>query len=96
MIGEVTAIMAAVFWSIAAILYKKGLHNIEALPAVLIRTVFAMVFMFLLNMLLHSSDYTIPLMAFLSLHWAGYSSCSWGDIFIFVAWNMHRSPGSFL
>jgi len=71
MIGEVAAIMAAVFWSIAAVLYKRGLQNVEALPAVLIRTVFAMVFMFLLNTVLHSSDYTIPLMAFLFLSLGG-------------------------
>ncbi|MBE0523705.1 MAG: DMT family transporter [Methanosarcinales archaeon] len=71
MIGEVAAIMAAVFWSIAAILYKKGLQDVEALPAVLIRTFFAMVFMFLVNTLLHSSDYAIPLMAFLFLSLGG-------------------------
>lgn len=71
MIGEVAAIMAALFWSIAAVLYKKGLQNVEALPAVFIRTAFAMVFMFLLNMLLHSSDYTIPITAFLFLSLGG-------------------------
>jgi uncharacterized membrane protein len=71
MIGEVATIMAALFWSIAAILYKKGLQDVDALPAVLIRTIFAMVFMFSLNLLLHSADYTIPLIAFLFLSLGG-------------------------
>jgi DME family drug/metabolite transporter len=70
-IGEIAAIMAAVFWSIAAVLYKVGLKKVEILPALLMRTSFAMVFMFMLNTLLQSSDYTIPLLAFLFLSLGG-------------------------
>lgn len=69
--GELSALMAAVFWSIAAVLYKIGLREVRALPAVLVRTSAAMAFMLLLNTLLHSSDFTIPLAAFLFLTLGG-------------------------
>ncbi|MCL7476174.1 MAG: DMT family transporter [Methanosarcinales archaeon] len=70
-IGEITAILAAVFWSIAAIMYKIGLRDVKAMPAILVRTTFAMVFMFLLNTLLHTSDYSMPLIAFFFLSLGG-------------------------
>ncbi|MCK4937209.1 MAG: DMT family transporter [Methanosarcinales archaeon] len=70
-IGEISAIMAALFWSIAAVLYKIGLKDMKPIPALMVRTTAAMGFMFILNILLHSFDLTIPLMAFLFLSMGG-------------------------
>ncbi len=70
-IGEVSAIMAALFWSIAAVLYKIGLKDMKPFPAIMVRTTAALGFMFILNILLHSYDLTIPLMAFLFLSLGG-------------------------
>ncbi|MDF1556972.1 MAG: DMT family transporter [ANME-2 cluster archaeon] len=70
-IGEISALMAALFWSIAAVLYKMGLKDMKPFPAVMVRTTAAMGFMFMLNIVLHRYDLTIPLMAFLFLSLGG-------------------------
>jgi len=70
-IGEISAILAALFWSIAAVLYKIGLKDVKPFPAVLVRTAAAMGFMFILNILLYGYDLTVPLMAFLFLSLGG-------------------------
>jgi len=68
MIGELYALAAAVCWSIAAVFYKKGI-GAGAIPAVLIRTFFAMLFLLILYLLLRSGhfDFTLVGFAFLNL-----------------------------
>ncbi|MCD4766672.1 MAG: DMT family transporter [Methanosarcinales archaeon] len=70
-IGEISGILAALFWSISAVLYKIGLKDVKPFPAVLLRTAAAMGFMFMLNILLYGYDLTVPLMAFLFLSLGG-------------------------
>jgi drug/metabolite transporter (DMT)-like permease len=41
MIGEISALSAAICWAVAAVLYKKALRNTSILVANLVRTVFA-------------------------------------------------------
>ncbi len=68
MIGELYAIAAAFCWSVAAVFYKKGI-GAGAIPAVLIRTFFAMLFLFILYMILRRGhfDFTLVGFAFLNL-----------------------------
>ncbi|MCG7850781.1 MAG: DMT family transporter, partial [ANME-2 cluster archaeon] len=70
-IGEITAIMAALFWSIAAVLYKMGLKDMKPFPAVMVRTTAALAFMLMLNIVLHGYDLNIPFIAFLYLSLGG-------------------------
>lgn len=55
----------------AAVMYKMGLKDMKPFPAVLVRTAAAMGFMFMLNIVLHGYDLTIPLIAFLFLSLGG-------------------------
>ncbi len=68
MIGELYAIAAAFCWSVASVFYKKGI-GAGAIPAVLIRTFFAMLFLFILYMILRGGhfDFTLVGFAFLNL-----------------------------
>jgi DME family drug/metabolite transporter len=73
-IGEISAILAALFWSIAAVLYKIGLKDVKPLPALLIRTSTAMGFMFMLNILFYGYDLTVSIIALLFLSLGGLLS----------------------
>lgn len=68
MIGELYALAAAACWSAAAVFYKKGI-GAGAIPAVLIRTFFAMLFLLILYLLLRGGrfDFTLIGFAFLNL-----------------------------
>jgi drug/metabolite transporter (DMT)-like permease len=68
MIGELYALAAALCWSAAAVFYKKGI-GAGAIPAVLIRTFFAMLFLLISYLLLRGGrfDFTLIGFAFLNL-----------------------------
>ncbi|HLB70909.1 MAG TPA: hypothetical protein VJJ51_07670 [Candidatus Methanoperedens sp.] len=70
MIGELYALAAAVCWSAAAIFYKKGI-GAGAIPAVLIRTFFAMVFILTLYLLIRGGRFEFTLMGFAFLNLGG-------------------------
>jgi len=70
MIGELYALAAASCWSIAAVFYKKGI-GAGAIPAVLIRTFFAMLFLLILYLLLREGRFDFTLMGFLFLNLGG-------------------------
>lgn len=66
--GELYALAAAVCWSVAAVFYKKGI-GAGAIPAVLIRTFFAMSFLLVMYLILRGGrfDFTLIGFAFLNL-----------------------------
>lgn len=66
--GELYALAAAVCWSVAAVFYKKGI-GAGAIPAVLIRTFFAMLFLLVLYLILRGGhfDFTLAGLLFLNL-----------------------------
>lgn len=66
--GELYALAAAICWSVAAVFYKKGI-GAGAIPAVLIRTFFAMLFLLILYIILRGGhfDFTLAGFAFLNL-----------------------------
>ena len=68
MIGELYALAAAVCWSMAAIFYKKGLRA-GAIPAVLIRTFFAMLFISIVYIITRGLHFNFTLigLAFLNI-----------------------------
>src|SRR3989304_4960902 len=68
MIGELYALAAAFCWSVAAVFYKKAI-GAGAIPAVLIRTFFAMLFLLILYIILRGGhfDFTLTGLAFLNL-----------------------------
>lgn len=68
MTGELYALAAALCWSAAAVFYKKGI-GAGAIPAVLIRTFFAMLFLLILYLILRKGefDFTLAGFAFLNL-----------------------------
>lgn len=68
MIGELYALAAAFCWSAAAVFYKKGI-GVGAIPAVLIRTFFAMLFLLVLYLIIRRGnfDFTLAGFAFLNL-----------------------------
>ena len=70
MIGELYALAAAVSWSLAAIFYKKGIRA-GALPAVMIRTFFAFIFIFMIYLARRGWHFDFPLMAFAFLNIGG-------------------------
>ncbi|MDD5473997.1 MAG: DMT family transporter [Candidatus Methanoperedens sp.] len=70
MIGEFYALAAAFCWSVAAVFYKKGI-GAGAIPAVLIRTFFAMLFLLVLYLLLRGGHFDFTLMGFAFLNLGG-------------------------
>ena len=70
MIGELYAFAAALCWSIAAVFYKKGI-GAGAIPAVLIRTFFAMLFLLILYLLLRGGHFDFTLIGFVFLNLGG-------------------------
>jgi len=63
--GELYALAAAICWSVAAVFYKKGI-GAGAIPAVLIRTFFAMLFLSILFLILRGGHFDFTLMGFYS------------------------------
>lgn len=70
MIGELYALAAAVCWSMAAIFYKKGLRT-GAIPAVLIRTFFALLFILIAYLIFRGPHFNFTLAAFAFLNIGG-------------------------
>ncbi len=70
MIGELYALAAAFCWSVAAVFYKKGI-GAGAIPAVLIRTFFAMLFLLILYLILRGGNFDFTLMGFAFLNLGG-------------------------
>jgi drug/metabolite transporter (DMT)-like permease len=68
--GELYAVAAAICWSMAAVFYKKGI-GAGAIPAVLIRTFFAMLFLLILFLILRGGHFEFTLMAFMFLNIGG-------------------------
>lgn len=68
--GEIYALAAAICWSVAAVFYKKGI-GAGAIPAVLIRTFFAMLFLLVLFLLIRGPDFDFTLMGLLFLNLGG-------------------------
>lgn len=68
--GELYALAAALCWSVAAVFYKKGI-SAGAVPAVLIRTFFAMMFVFILYLMIVGWKFDFTLAGFLFLNLGG-------------------------
>lgn len=68
--GELYALGAALCWSVASIFYKKGI-GAGAIPAVLIRTFFAMLFLLVLYLLIRGINFDFTLTAFFFLNLGG-------------------------
>ncbi|CAG0989491.1 MAG: aromatic amino acid exporter [Candidatus Methanoperedens nitroreducens] len=68
--GEFYALAAAICWSVAAVFYKKGI-GAGAIPAVLIRTFFAMLFLLILFLILRGGHFEFTLMGFIFLNLGG-------------------------
>ncbi|MFZ3383941.1 MAG: DMT family transporter [Candidatus Methanoperedens sp.] len=68
--GEIYALAAAICWSMAAVFYKKGI-GAGAIPAVLIRTFFAMLFLLILFLILRGGHFDFTLVGFLFLNIGG-------------------------
>ncbi|MCZ7400492.1 MAG: hypothetical protein O8C62_12625 [Candidatus Methanoperedens sp.] len=68
--GEIYALAAAFCWSIAAVFYKKGI-GIGAVPAVLIRTFFAMLFLLVLFLIIRGGQFSFAFGGFLFLNLGG-------------------------
>ena len=68
--GEFYALAAAFCWSLAAVFYKKGI-GAGAIPAVLIRTFFAMLFLLVLFLIIRGGHFDFTLMGFLYLNIGG-------------------------
>jgi DME family drug/metabolite transporter len=68
--GELYAIAAAICWSMAAVFYKKGI-GAGAIPAVLVRTFFAMLFLLILFLILRGGHFEFTLMGFVFLNLGG-------------------------
>jgi DME family drug/metabolite transporter len=68
--GELYAIAAAICWSMAAVFYKKGI-GAGAIPAVLVRTFFAMFFLLILFLILRNGHFEFTLMGFIFLNLGG-------------------------
>ena len=68
--GEIYALSAAVCWSLASIFYKKGIR-VGAIPAVLIRTFFAMIFLLVLYLTIRGAYFNFTLIGFTFLNIGG-------------------------
>ncbi|VVB95918.1 EamA-like transporter family protein [uncultured archaeon] len=68
--GEIYALAAAVCWSIAAVFYKKGI-GAGAIPAVLIRTFFAMLFLLIMFLIIRGGRFDFTLIGFMFLNIGG-------------------------
>jgi len=68
--GELYALAAAICWSFAAVFYKKGI-GAGAIPAVIIRTFFAMLFLLILFLIIRGGHFEFTLMGFIFLNLGG-------------------------
>lgn len=68
--GELYALAAALCWSVAAIFYKKGI-GAGAIPAVLIRTFFAMLFVLVMYLIIIGWKFNFTLIGFMFLNLGG-------------------------
>lgn len=68
--GELYAIAAAICWSMAAVFYKKGI-GAGAIPAVLVRTFFALLFLLILFLILRGGHFEFTLIGFVFLNLGG-------------------------
>ena len=68
--GEIYALSAAICWSIASVFYKKGI-GAGAIPAVLIRTFFALLFVFIMYLAIRGWYFDFTLMGFMFLNLGG-------------------------
>lgn len=68
--GELYALAAAICWSLAAVFYKKGI-GAGAIPAVLIRTFFAMLFLLILFLVIRGGHFEFTLLGFFFLNLGG-------------------------
>ncbi|PWB54846.1 MAG: hypothetical protein C3F06_03480 [Candidatus Methanoperedenaceae archaeon] len=68
--GELYALSAAICWSVAAVFYKKGI-GAGAIPAVLIRTFFAMLFLAVFFLIIRGGHFDFTLLGFLFLNIGG-------------------------
>jgi len=68
--GEIYALAAATCWSVAAVFYKKGI-GAGAVPAVLIRTFFAMLFLSMMYLMLRGGYFNFTLIGFAFLNLGG-------------------------
>ena len=68
--GEFYALAAAFCWSLAAVFYKKGI-GAGAIPAILIRIFFAMLFLLVLFLIIRGGHFDFTLIGFLYLNIGG-------------------------
>ena len=68
--GELYALAAAFCWSLAAVFYKKGI-GAGAIPAVLIRTFFAMLFLSVIFLISRGGHFDFTVVGFLFLNIGG-------------------------
>lgn len=68
--GELYAIAAAICWSVAAVFYKKGI-GAGAIPAVIIRTFFAMLFLLVLFLIIRGGHFEFTVLGFIFLNLGG-------------------------
>lgn len=80
MLGEISAILAAVFWSFTAILYKKGISFLSALPAVLVRSFIGMIFFLVVYLFIRGAEFSVPLIALFYLILGGIFRLVLGDL----------------
>jgi DME family drug/metabolite transporter len=81
MLGEAAALLAALSWAAAAILYKRALLRVEPLPANLIRSFFGTVFMVALYLAIRGANFSISLMPFSYILLGGIVGLGLGDLF---------------
>ncbi len=77
--GELYALAAAICWSVAAVFYKKGIEA-GAIPAVLIRTLSAMLFVLVIYLFIRGWDFDFTLAGFAFLNLGGLLRLIFGGI----------------
>jgi len=77
--GELYALAAAICWSVAAVFYKKGIEA-GAIPAVLIRTLSAMLFVLVIYLFIRGWDFNFTLAGFAFLNLGGLLRLIFGGI----------------
>ncbi|MCW3975522.1 MAG: DMT family transporter [Candidatus Bathyarchaeota archaeon] len=84
MIGEISALFAAICWAVAAVLYKKALRNTNILVANLVRTVFAALLLLVIFSATQGQSSTITFNQLALIIIAGIISVITGDTFYFM------------
>jgi drug/metabolite transporter (DMT)-like permease len=78
--GEAAALLAALSWAIAAVLYKKGLSKIEPLPANFIRSLIGFLGVGVLYIAYRGTDFHIALVPLLYVVLGGLIGLGLGDL----------------